>query len=172
MEADKLEESIGEIGRKAFTNDILIDRAFELIEDEAIEIPAQPKAEEEKKPERPKTYSTYTYQKPQLRPEFRRRPGAWAQSYLEKDKAGSAPAAETADKKDEKPAEKKTPEVKAPVKEEKKPEIAPNGAVLLDNPIPHPARKTEHKNMEYDINVDESSLHYDINISDNDDYDV
>ena len=129
-------------------------------------------AEEEKKPERPKTYSTYTYQKPQLRPEFRRRPGAWAQSYLEKDKAGSAPAAETADKKEEKPAEKKTPEVKAPVKEEKKPEIAPNGAVLLDNPIPHPARKTEHKNMEYDINVDESSLHYDINISDNDDYDV
>ncbi|MBP5762404.1 MAG: hypothetical protein J6W48_05465 [Lachnospiraceae bacterium] len=133
---------------------------------------AAEKAEEEKKPERPKTYSTYTYQKPQLRPEFRRRPGAWAQSYLEKDKAGSAPAAETADKKEDKPAEKKAPEVKAPVKEEKKPEIAPNGAVLLDNPIPHPARKTEHKNMEYDINVDESSLHYDINISDNDDYDV
>ena len=133
---------------------------------------AAEKAEEEKKPERPKTYSTYTYQKPQLRPEFRRRPGAWAQSYLEKDKAGSAPAAETADKKEEKPAEKKALEVKAPVKEEKKPEIAPNGAVLLDNPIPHPARKTEHKNMEYDINVDESSLHYDINISDNDDYDV
>ncbi|MCR5441476.1 MAG: hypothetical protein K6E66_05125 [Lachnospiraceae bacterium] len=130
------------------------------------------KAEEEKKPERPKTYSTYTYQKPQLRPEFRRRPGAWAQSYLEKDKAGSSPASDSADKKDEKPAEKKAPEVNAPVKEEKKPEIAPNGAVLLDNPIPHPARKTEHKNMEYDINVDESSLHYDINISDNDDYDV
>jgi len=130
------------------------------------------KAEEEKKPERPKTYSTYTYQKPQLRPEFRRRPGAWAQSYLEKDKAGSVPASDSAEKKGEKPAEKKAPEVKAPVKEEKKPEIAPNGAVLLDNPIPHPARKTEHKNMEYDINVDESSLHYDINISDNDDYDV
>ena len=68
--------------------------------------------------------------------------------------------------------EAKPQEAKAPAKEEKKPEIAPNGAVLLDNPIPHPARKTEHKNMEYDINVDDSSLHYDINISDNDDFDV
>ncbi|MBO4882426.1 MAG: hypothetical protein J5570_02810 [Lachnospiraceae bacterium] len=153
-------------------------------EEKSSEKPATPeteeKAEEEKKPERPKTYSTYTYQKPQLRPEFRRRPGAWAQSYLEKDKVGSALASNNADKKEEKTAEaeeKKAPEVKAPevkasVKEEKKPEIAPNGAVLLDNPIPHPARKTEHKNMEYDINVDDSSLHYDINISDNDDYDV
>ncbi len=140
---------------------------------------------EEKKTEKPKTYSTYTYQKPQLRPEFRRRPGAWAQSYMDKSKVGSALASGGDEKKEDKAPvteEKKAPEVKpqeikpqeskAPAKEEKKPEIAPNGAVLLDNPIPHPARKTEHKNMEYDINVDESSLHYDINISDNDDYDV
>ncbi|MBO4609815.1 MAG: hypothetical protein J5696_08105 [Lachnospiraceae bacterium] len=135
---------------------------------------------EEKKPESPKTYSTYTYQKPQLRPEFRRRPGAWAQSYMDKSKVGSALASDSDQKKEEKApvteekktSEVKTSEAKAPVKEEKKPEIAPNGAVLLDNPIPHPARKTEHKNMEYDINVDDSSLHYDINISDNDDYDV
>ncbi len=46
MEAEKLEKSIGDAGRKAFTDDILIDRAFDLIEDEAIEIPAAPKAEE------------------------------------------------------------------------------------------------------------------------------
>ena len=127
---------------------------------------------EEKQPERPKTYSTYTYQKPQLRPEFRRRPGAWAQSYMDKDKAKQDEASAKKEDKAPEVIEKKAPEVPAPKAEEKKPEIAPNGAVLLDNPIPHPARKTEHKNMEYDINVDDSSLHYDINISDNDDFDV
>lgn len=46
MEADKLEMSIGENGRKAFSNDILIDRAFDLIEDEAKEIPAAKKEAE------------------------------------------------------------------------------------------------------------------------------
>lgn len=154
----------------------------EKTEEKTVEKQDQSSSEkEENKPERPKTYSTYTYQKPQLRPEFRRRPGAWAQSYLDKDKdkIGSALASGNGDKKEEKvrDEEKKAPETKAqeskaPAKEEKKPEIAPNGAVLLDNPIPHPARKTEHKNMEYDVNVDDSSLHYDINISDNDDFDV
>ncbi|MBR7088986.1 MAG: hypothetical protein IKI46_00640 [Lachnospiraceae bacterium] len=154
----------------------------EKTEEKTVEKQDQSSSEkEENKPERPKTYSTYTYQKPQLRPEFRRRPGAWAQSYLDKDKdkIGSALASGNGDKNEEKvrDEEKKAPETKAqeskaPAKEEKKPEIAPNGAVLLDNPIPHPARKTEHKNMEYDVNVDDSSLHYDINISDNDDFDV
>ncbi|MCR5619295.1 MAG: hypothetical protein K6F65_04285 [Lachnospiraceae bacterium] len=130
---------------------------------------------EEKQPERPQTYSTYTYQKPQLRPEFRRRPGAWAQSYMEKKQDKPATESKSEDMKEDKPSDvtaKKAPEVQRVNAEEKKPEIAPNGAVLLDNPIPHPARKTEHKNMEYDVNVDDSSLHFDINISDNDDYDV
>ena len=140
----------------------------------AQETPAENKTEE-KQPERPKTYSTYTYQKPQLRPEFRRRPGAWAQSYMDKKQDKPATESKAEEKKEDKPSDiapKKAPEIQQAKAEEKKPEIAPNGAVLLDNPIPHPARKTEHKNMEYDINVDDSSLHYDINISDNDDYDV
>ena len=140
----------------------------------AQETPSENKTEE-KQPERPKTYSTYTYQKPQLRPEFRRRPGAWAQSYMDKKQDKPATESKAEEKKEDKPSDiapKKAPEVQQAKAEEKKPEIAPNGAVLLDNPIPHPARKTEHKNMEYDINVDDSSLHYDINISDNDDYDV
>ena len=41
MEPEKLEEAIGDAGRKAFSNDILIDRAFDLIEDEAVEVPAK-----------------------------------------------------------------------------------------------------------------------------------
>ena len=91
---------------------------------------------------------------------------------MDKDKAKQDEASAKKEDKAPEVIEKKAPEVPAPKAEEKKPEIAPNGAVLLDNPIPHPARKTEHKNMEYDINVDDSSLHYDINISDNDDFDV
>jgi len=129
----------------------------------------------DKQPEKPKTYSTYTYQKPQLRPEFRRRPGAWAQSYMDKKNQESS----SEDKKKEdmnagtsQNAGTVAKDVQSSKAEEKKPEIAPNGAVLLDNPIPHPARKTEHRNMEYDVNVEDSSLHYDINVSDNDDYDI
>ncbi|MCR4791641.1 MAG: hypothetical protein K5871_02715 [Lachnospiraceae bacterium] len=126
------------------------------------------------------------YGKPQLKPEYRRRPGAWMQAINEKnnlnnnlnkdDNSDNKDSNETAVKEDAQTA----PATQPPVNEKQEtaqpeqhaPEKAPNGAVLLENPIPHPVRKTDHKSMEYDIDVTDSMMDYDIRISDNDDFDI
>ncbi|MCR5740301.1 MAG: hypothetical protein K6G43_10850 [Lachnospiraceae bacterium] len=147
---------------------------------------AEPAVEEKKK-------SVYVpFGKPQLKPEYKRRPGAWMQALNEKNKlasdgkeiklgaqvkddASAEMSSADADSAGEKKESEKTPsqEQKAGSETEKKaPEIAANGAVLLDNPIPHPVRKTERKPMEYDINVTDAMMDYDIKISDNDDFDI
>ncbi len=126
------------------------------------------------KPEEEKKKTAYVpYKKPQLKPEYRRRPGAWAQQYAErtklaeKEKAIEAAKAEEAKKAEEE--KNKTPEVK---EQTHAPEIAANGAVLLDNPIPHPVRKTEHHPMEYDVDLSNDMSDYDIKIPNDDDFDI
>ena len=147
---------------------------------------AEPAVEEKKK-------SVYVpFGKPQLKPEYKRRPGAWMQALNEKNKLASDgkeiklgaqgkddASAETssadANSAGEKKESEKTPsqeQTAGSETEKKAPEIAANGAVLLDNPIPHPVRKTERKPMEYDINVTDAMMDYDIKISDNDDFDI
>ena len=147
---------------------------------------AEPAVEEKKK-------SVYVpFGKPQLKPEYKRRPGAWMQALNEKNKLASYgkeiklgaqgkddASAETssadANSAGEKKESEKTPsqeQTAGSETEKKAPEIAANGAVLLDNPIPHPVRKTERKPMEYDINVTDAMMDYDIKISDNDDFDI
>lgn len=111
------------------------------------------------------------YKKPQLRPEYRRRPGAWAQQYAEKTKLAEKEKAIQEAKAEE--AKKAQETKKEEVKEQAHtPEVAANGAVLLDNPIPHPTRKTEHHPMEYDIDLSSDKADYDIKISDDDDFDI
>lgn len=119
------------------------------------------------------------YQKPQLRPEFRRRPGAWAQQYAErtkqaeKEKAGANTPVNEAPKHSEDAKAAANTHQKEQVKAQNHgPEIAANGAVLLENPIPHPARKTEHHPMEYDIELSVDKMDYDVRISDDDDFDI
>lgn len=131
------------------------------------------------KPEEKK--STYVpYKKPQLRPEYRRRPGAWAQQYAERTKlAEKEKAIEAAKAEEAKKTENNTPEthesqntVKHENTQTHAPEVAANGAVMLENPIPHPARKTEHHPMEYDVDIKADMSDYDIKISDDDDFDI
>lgn len=131
------------------------------------------------KPEEKK--SAYVpYKKPQLRPEYRRRPGAWAQQYAERTKlAEKEKAIEAAKAEEAKKTENNTPEthesqntVKHENTQTHAPEVAANGAVMLDNPIPHPARKTEHHPMEYDVDIKADMSDYDIKISDDDDFDI
>ena len=116
------------------------------------------------------------YKKPQLRPEYRRRPGAWAQQYAERTKLAEKEKAIEAAKAEEAKKEDTKPEVQDTKKHEETkthaPEVAANGAVLLDNPIPHPARKTEHHPMEYDVDLKADMSDYDIKISDDDDFDI
>ncbi len=147
---------------------------------------AEPAVEEKKK-------SVYVpFGKPQLKPEYKRRPGAWMQALNEKNKLasdgkeiklgaqGKDDASAEMSSADANSAGEKKESEKAPSQEQtagsetekKAPEIAANGAVLLDNPIPHPVRKTERKPMEYDINVTDAMMDYDIKISDNDDFDI
>ena len=135
--------------------------------------------ESESKPEEKK--STYVpYKKPQLRPEYRRRPGAWAQQYAERTKlAEKEKAIEAAKAEEAKKTENNTPEthesqdtVKHESTQNHAPEVAANGAVMLENPIPHPARKTEHHPMEYDVDIKADMSDYDIKISDDDDFDI
>ena len=131
------------------------------------------------KPEEKK--STYVpYKKPQLRPEYRRRPGAWAQQYAERTKlAEKEKAIEAAKAEEAKKTENNTPEthesqntVKHENTQTHAPEVAANGAVMLENPISHPARKTEHHPMEYDVDIKADMSDYDIKISDDDDFDI
>ena len=131
------------------------------------------------KPEEKK--SAYVpYKKPQLRPEYRRRPGAWAQQYAERTKlAEKEKAIEAAKAEEAKKTENNTPEthesqntVKHENTQTHAPEVAANGAVMLENPIPHPARKTEHHPMEYDVDIKADMSDYDIKISDDDDFDI
>lgn len=131
------------------------------------------------KPEEKK--SAYVpYKKPQLRPEYRRRPGAWAQQYAERTKlAEKEKAIEAAKAEEAKKTENNTPEthesqntVKHENTQTHAPEVAANGAVMLENPIPHPARKTEHHPMEYDVDIKSDMSDYDIKISDDDDFDI
>jgi len=117
------------------------------------------------------------YKKPQLRPEFRRRPGAWAQQYAERTKQADKEKTNAAVTEESKPSENVKTADNTHQKEQVKaqnhgPEIAANGAVLLENPIPHPARKTEHHPMEYDIELSGDKMDYDIRISDDDDFDI
>ena len=122
--------------------------------------------------------STYVpYKKPQLKPEYRRRPGAWAQQYAERTKlAEKEKAIEAAKAEEAKNTQETNPEIQDTKKHEEPkahaPEVAANGAVLLDNPIPHPARKTEHHPMEYDVDIKPDMSDYDIKISDDDDFDI
>lgn len=131
------------------------------------------KAEDDKKS------SAYVpYKKPQLRPEYRRRPGAWAQQYAERTKLAEKEKAEEASKAEDTKTQDKVktaqqPAHKEPVKEQPHvPEVAANGAVMLENPIPHPARKTEHHPMEYDVDLTSDKMDYDIKVSDDDDFDI
>ena len=147
---------------------------------------AEPAVEEKKK-------SVYVpFGKPQLKPEYKRRPGAWMQALNEKNKlasdgkeiklgaqgkddASAEMSSADANSAGEKKESEKTPsqeQTAGSETEKKAPEIAANGAVLLDNPIPHPVRKTERKPMEYDIDVTDAMMDYDIKISDNDDFDI
>ncbi len=127
----------------------------------------------EEKPEEKKKTAYVPYKKPQLRPEYRRRPGAWAQQYAERTKlAEKEKAIEEAKAAEAKKSEEESKK-QEPVKEQTHaPEVAANGAVLLDNPIPHPARKTEHHPMEYDVDLSGDKMDYDIKISDDDDFDI
>ncbi len=112
------------------------------------------------------------YRKPQLRPEFRRRPGAWAQELAARKNdsvAGGIKLGAIDRQEEDKEAEAAKADTNASEPEK---EIAPNGAVLLHNPIPHPARKTEHKPMEFDITVPDSKMDYDLKIADDDDFDI
>jgi hypothetical protein len=159
---------------------------------------SEPAPEEKKK-------SVYVPFKPQLKPEYRRRPGAWMQALNEKNKTASdeneiklgaqdkdnAPkdtsedvvtattseavedtSVKAASGSAEDTADKTASDASDNTTAKKAPERAANGAILLDNPIPHPVRKTERKPMEYDINVSDSMMDYDIKVSDNDDYDI
>ncbi len=132
---------------------------------------ASEKTEETKK-------SVYVpYGKPQLKPEYRRRPGAWMQAINEKNRQASENSGiklGATDKQEEKVPvpDKNIPEKNGNASDKPVREIAPNGAVMLENPIPHPVRKTEHKAMEYDIDVTDDKADYDIKISDDDDYDI
>jgi len=121
----------------------------------------------------------YVYKKPQLKPEYRRMPGQWAR--------------ENAKKQEEKNKENINENTKESIKEDSKdnskelnkeavkaetavtapsPRVDENGVVLLDNPIPHPVRKTEHKEMEFRTQLSPSESDYDIAVSDDDDFDV
>ena len=121
----------------------------------------------------------YVYKKPQLKPEYRRMPGQWAR--------------ENAKKQEEKNKENINENKKESIKEDSKdnskelnkeavkaetavtapsPRVDENGVVLLDNPIPHPVRKTEHKEMEFRTQLSPSESDYDIAVSDDDDFDV
>ena len=145
------------------------------------------KDSEENKPQSEEKKTAYVpYKKPQLKPEYRRRPGAWAQQYAErtklaeKEKAIEAAKAEETKKAEESASAQHNTEHTAShnntadqVKhQDHAPEVAANGAVLLDNPIPHPARKTEHHPMEYDVDLTPNMSDYDIKISDDDDFDI
>ena len=145
------------------------------------------KDSEENKPQTEEKKTAYVpYKKPQLKPEYRRRPGAWAQQYAErtklaeKEKAIEAAKAEETKKAEESASAQHNTEHTAShnnnanqVKhQDHAPEVAANGAVLLDNPIPHPARKTEHHPMEYDVDLTPNMSDYDIKISDDDDFDI
>ena len=162
-------------------------------EGNAQDVPAQTEGESAEPAVEEKKKSVYVpFGKPQLKPEYKRRPGAWMQALNEKNKLASdgkeiklgaqgkddtsaemssADAYSAVEKKES----EKTPsqeQTAGSETEKKAPEIAANGAVLLDNPIPHPVRKTERKPMEYDINVTDAMMDYDIKISDNDDFDI
>ena len=125
-----------------------------------------------------KTSAYVPYKKPQLRPEYRRRPGAWAQQYAERTKLAEKEKAVDAAKAEDIKAPEKEKTAQQPVHKESVkeqphvPEVAANGAVMLENPIPHPARKTEHHPMEYDVDLTNDKMDYDIKISDDDDFDI
>ena len=161
---------------------------------------AQAQSGSESAPEEKKKSVYVPFGKPQLKPEYRRRPGAWMQALNEKNKtasdgneiklgtqsgdaaleasednaAGKTPAAEdaTAQTDSEDSVAKASSDTSESTPAKKTPERAANGAILLDNPIPHPVRKTERKPMEYDINVNDSMMDYDIKVPDNDDFDI
>jgi len=162
-------------------------------EGDAQAVPAQTEGESAEPAVEEKKKSVYVpFGKPQLKPEYKRRPGAWMQALNEKNKLASdgkeiklgaqgkddtsaEMSSADANSAGEKNESEKTPsqeQTAGSETEKKAPEIAANGAVLLDNPIPHPVRKTERKPMEYDINVTDAMMDYDIKISDNDDFDI
>lgn len=162
-------------------------------EGNAQDVPAQTEGESAEPAVEEKKKSVYVpFGKPQLKPEYKRRPGAWMQALNEKNKLASdgkeiklgaqgkddtsaEMSSADANSAGEKKESEKTPsqeQTAGSETEKKAPEIAANGAVLLDNPIPHPVRKTERKPMEYDINVTDAMMDYDIKISDNDDFDI
>ena len=144
-------------------------------------------------PEEKKKSVYVPFGKPQLKPEYRRRPGAWMQALNEKNKSADddneiRPGAQDKDDALKGTSEDTVKEAASGATEDtdakpqadtsdntqtkKTPERAANGAILLDNPIPHPVRKTERKPMEYDINVTDSMMDYDVKVSDNDDFDI
>ena len=144
-------------------------------------------------PEEKKKSVYVPFGKPQLKPEYRRRPGAWMQALNEKNKSADddneiKPGAQDKDDALKGTSEDTVKEAASGATEDtdakpqtdtsdntqtkKTPERAANGAILLDNPIPHPVRKTERKPMEYDINVTDSMMDYDVKVSDNDDFDI
>ena len=140
---------------------------------------AQAQAGSEAAPEEKKKSVYVPFGKPQLKPEYRRRPGAWMQALNEKNKTASddtvaktesGASEDTTSKMASAEASANAASESTPAN--KTPERAANGAILLDNPIPHPVRKTERKPMEYDINVNDSMMDYDIKVPDNDDFDI
>ena len=100
----------------------------------------------------------YIYKKPQLRPEYRRMPGQWGKDNAKKQEEQN----KSAEKNSDKHADNTKPSQR----------VDENGVVLLDNPIPHPERKTDHKEMEFKTDLSANDMDYDIAVSDDDDFDV
>ncbi len=130
----------------------------------------------------------YTYRKPQLKPEYRRRPGAWIQQVNEKnadkkqdsdkntnpEPQASSEKDQSHDSKNKQTAANNPTQSTVPAQSsvQSRENADSQGVTLLENPIPHPVRKTEHKAMEYDVDVTASDMDYDIKVSDNDDFDI
>ncbi len=143
-----------------------------------------PSATGEKPAEETPKKTEYTYRKPQLKPEYRRRPGAWIQQVNEKnaqEKKQEEPAGNNTAAQNNTPAQNPAPVQSAAPAANPVPAVNPapqqngageQGVTLLENPIPHPVRKTEHRAMEYEVAVDSSAMDYDIKVSDDDDFDI
>ena len=103
----------------------------------------------------------YIYKKPQLRPEYRRMPGQWGKDNAKKQEEKKSEDTPKVNSSNENKLHENTPK-----------RVDENGVVLLDNPIPHPERKTDHKEMEFKTDLSANDMDYDIAVSDDDDFDV
>lgn len=137
---------------KASLDNLFDENPVEEVSSDAEESVEETPAEE--KPVRPE----YVYSKPQLKPEWRRRPGGWVPINTDNSDGLSLDNQAVHEYQD--------------TQKQSSPRVDENGVVLLDNPIPHPERKTQHKPMEFENTVSDSDMDFDVNVSDDDDFDV